>query len=208
MDVRTTPRAVEGEGSIATNSGEQQVDVALLLRPQIRLHGMLDDDMLTGFFQQMDEALKVDGPIVVELTTSGGSPDIGLRIAEQVRLIRTYLHRDLIFSGVTTVYSAGMVVMSGFPNTARYLARNTRLLIHGRRMDAQEVPAGPLTEVLKALKAKTAEFENGVEVELEDYRNLIAGSAVSEAEIRKRAETNWYLSAREAKRLGLVAGLF
>ncbi len=163
--------------------------------------------MLGRFFDQLAKALERDGPIVLELTTQGGEADIGRRMALQIRLSREHLKREMIFFGTTTVYSAGVVVMAAFPNTHRYLAHDTALLIHGRRIEKEESQGGPLTAVLQMTKAKIAELEKGIELERAGFAELIAGSDVSEEEIRRCAETNWYLTAEEALRRKLVAGL-
>ncbi|KLK93806.1 hypothetical protein AA309_07255 [Microvirga vignae] len=56
-------------------------------------------------------------------------------------------------------------------------------------------------------KAKVAELEKGIQLEQQGFSELIADTDVSEEEIRKYAETNWYLTADEALRRKLVAGL-
>jgi ATP-dependent protease ClpP protease subunit len=100
-----------------------------------------------------------------------------------------------------------VTVMAGFPCTHRYLARDAMLLIHGRRVVAQEIAAGPLQAALKSVQAKAAEFEMGIRTEREGFAALIEGTDISEDEIRKRTETDWYLTAEEALARGLVAGL-
>jgi len=182
-------------------------DLGLLLNPHIRLFGPVDEAMLGSFFQQLGKALERDGPIVMELTTSGGEAEIGRRMALQVRLCREHLKREMIFFGATTVYSTGVVIMAAFPNTHRYLARDTALLIHGRRVGKEEVPGGPLMTVLQVTRAKMADLEKGIELEHAGFAELVAGSDVSEEEIRHRAETNWYLTADEALSRRLVVGL-
>jgi ATP-dependent protease ClpP protease subunit len=163
--------------------------------------------MLGGFFQQLGKALEHDGPIVMELTTPGGDAEIGRRMALQIRQCREHLKREMIFLGTTTVYSAGVVIMAAFPNTHRYLARDTALLIHGRHIGKEETQGGPLTAVLQVTRAKVAELEKGIELERAGFAELIAGSDVGEEEIRRCAETNWYLTAEEALSRRLIAGL-
>jgi ATP-dependent Clp protease, protease subunit len=182
-------------------------DVAALLNPHIRLFGSVDEAMLGNFFQQLGEALEQEGPIIMELTTPGGDADIGRRIALQIRLCRNHLKREMFFVGTTTVYSAGVVIMAAFANTHRYLARDTALLIHGRRIEKDEIPGGPLTAVLQVTRAKIAELEKGIELERAGFSELIIGSDIGEDEIRRCAEIAWYLTAQEALDRRLVAGL-
>lgn len=181
--------------------------IALLLNPQIRLFGTVDEAMLGTFFEQLGKALERDGPIVLELTRPGGEADIGRRMALQIRLCREHLKREMLFFGTTSVYSAGVVIMAAFPNTHWYLAHDTALLIHGRRIDKEESQDGPLTAVLQITKAKIAELEKGIELERSGFAELIAGSNIREEEIQRYAETNWYLTAEEALDQRLVAGL-
>jgi ATP-dependent protease ClpP protease subunit len=178
-----------------------------LLRPGIRLFGSVDETMLANFFGQLETALNAEGPIVLELTTSGGQADLGRRIALQIRFCREHLKREMLFLGTTTVYSAGVTIMAGFPRTHRYLARDAILLIHGRRVVTQEIAGGSLQTALRSVQAKVAEFEQGIQIEREGFAELIQGTDVSEDEIRKRSETDWYLTAEEALERGLVAGL-
>jgi ATP-dependent Clp protease, protease subunit len=163
--------------------------------------------MLGNFFSQLREALKDDGAIILELTTSGGEADFGRRIAQQIRICREHLHREMFFVGMTTVYSAGVTIMAAFPHTHRYLAKDTALLIHGRRTAREESPGGPLTAALQVARSKVAELEKGLQLEQQGFAELIAGTDVTDDEIKQCAETNWYLTADEALQRRLVAGL-
>jgi ATP-dependent protease ClpP protease subunit len=182
-------------------------DLSRLISPQIRLYGSVDETMFGDFLRQLDAALKGEDPVILELTTSGGEADMGRRIALQIRLCRQYLKREMIFVGTTTVYSAGVTIMAAFPNTHRYLARDTALLIHGRRTEKEELQGGPLLAVLQVARSKVAELEKGIQLEQQGFSELIAGSDVSGEEIHRCAETNWYLTADEALKRRLVAGL-
>ncbi len=144
--------------------------------------------------------------MIVQLTTAGGVADVGLRIAEHVRLCREVLKREMVFPGEAIVYSAGITIMAAFPIRCRYLTRNTTLLIHGRKTNSKEIPAGPLTASLQAAQAVVAEFQSGIEAERKGFEQLIAGSAIQFNEIEERSKTNWYLSAEEALRRRMVAG--
>ncbi|KMO44166.1 hypothetical protein VQ03_04340 [Methylobacterium tarhaniae] len=186
---------------------EPQHDIDRLLHPHVRLYGPVDEAMLGDFLKRLDEVMDEDGPLVVELMTSGGDADIGRRIAQQVRLCREHLHKEMHFVGMTTVYSAGITIMAAFPRCCRYLARDTALLIHGRRTSGDTSVDGPLPAALQVARSKVAELEKGLQLEMQGFAELVKDTDVSEDEIRERAETNWYLTADEALERRLVASL-
>src|ERR1700746_1041304 len=71
---------------------------ARLARPTVRLSGSVGHPMVASFFDQLLPVLEVEGSILVELYTDGGDPDIGSRLAEEVRLLQYHLGRDIWFS--------------------------------------------------------------------------------------------------------------
>ncbi len=182
-------------------------DEARLLSPQVRLNGKMDYDLLGSFFTQMAEAMKQTDPIVLQLTTEGGDAEVGRRIAEEVRICRHKLARDVAFLGVSHVYSAGITILGAFPLNRRFLTRDTVLMIHGRKINAARIPEGPLTAALQFARTKVSEFENGLRLERRGFEELIEGTDISMEEIQEQALTNWYLDADEALRRKLVARL-
>jgi ATP-dependent Clp protease, protease subunit len=181
-------------------------DAPHLLKPQVRLYGSVDDDMLRDFLRQMEEA-PTDTPTVVEVMTFGGDADVGRRLALEIRLAQKHFGRVLYFLGKTVVYSAGVTLMAAFPRTSRYLTRDTVLLIHGRRMDKQVHLTGPLAASIQIARETLAQLEIGLQLEKEGFADLIAGSDITEHEICRLAQTNWYVTAEEALSRKLVAGL-
>ena len=107
---------------------------ARLARPTIRLSGSVGYPMVASFFDQLLPVLEVEGSILVELFTDGSDAEIGRRLAEEVRLLRIQMRRDVWFLGKTLVASAGITVMAAFPKDKRWLTRDAALLIHGRRI--------------------------------------------------------------------------
>ena len=178
---------------------------ALLNRPQVRLNGDVNDALFESFDYQVSLAGDAD-PLVVELTTCGGGAETGRRIALEVRLLRQ-AGRRVLFLGKTVVYSAGVTIMAAFPREARYLTRDTVLLIHGRRMDRQLNLSGPLRASAQVAREVLAEIEFGLELERRGFAQLVEGSDVSVDEIQEKAASNWYVTAEEALERGLVAGL-
>lgn len=66
--------------------------------PDIRLYGEMDDDMYENFYQQLKEAEKKDGPLILCLTTQGGDPDAARRMAIEIRLLHEKRGAIFIFS--------------------------------------------------------------------------------------------------------------
>lgn len=91
------------------------------LHPDIRLHGVIDKDTFDSFHSQMTQADKSCGPLLLELTTTGGDADVARRIAHDIRLLREYEGIDLVFLGKTAVYSAGVTIMSALLPSKRFL---------------------------------------------------------------------------------------
>ena len=89
----------------------------------------------------------------------------------------------------------------------RFLTTGTRIMIHERQMTASVELSGPLKMQVANLKAKLHEIEESVRIEEEGFRDIIAGSNVTFDEVQKRAPTNWYIEAEEARDLGLVLDL-
>lgn len=183
-----------------------EIPPALLTRAQVRLHGDVSDMMFNAFDQQMQAAAGAD-PLVLELTTCGGGAETGRRIAEDIRLFRRLHGGRALFLGKTVVYSAGVTIMSAFPRQDRYLTRDTVLLIHGRRMDRQLQLSGPLRASAQVAREVLAEIEFGLELERRGFTELVEGSRISVEECCERAASNWYVTADEALRLGLIAGV-
>ncbi len=178
-----------------------------LAMPDIRLYGAVDDAMFQSCIAQFDGLMIRADPVVVQLTTFGGVADTGRRIAREIGLRSQALGRRVALVGVTTVYSAGMTIMSGFAREDRFLSPGCSLLIHERQMDANIHFVGPLSAVRLTVLAKLKEIEEGIHLQNEGFRALVAGSSVSFEEIRAMAEETTYMSAQEAFDRGLVAGL-
>lgn len=181
---------------------------AELAQPQVRLNGPVDDSMLRQFIDGL-QAVEADGsgPLVLELTTTGGDADVGRRIAADLRLFRERTGRPTLFIGKAVVYSAGVTIMSGCPASDRYLARGTMLLIHCRQIQKSLELNGSLKSQRMPVEAILAEIQAGLELEEQDFRRLIEGSSVTLSELLERAEVGWYAEAGEAKARGLIGGV-
>jgi ATP-dependent protease ClpP protease subunit len=180
---------------------------AELARPAVRLHGEVGDPMLQSFLDGLLAAEEEEGPLVLELTTTGGDADVGLRIATDLRLFRERTGRPTLVFGKTVVYSAGVSILAGAPREDRWLARGTMLLIHGRQLTQTLQLSGSLSLARQRAAVLLAEIDAGLVLERQGFEALIAGSDVGLDELTARAGANWYLSAEEALARGLIAGL-
>lgn len=172
--------------------------------PSIQLSGAVDYAMYAWFRQQLVN-VAAEGLVVVELSTLGGDPEVARMMGEDIRF-----HSDLqperrfVFLGKAAIYSAGTTFMSFFARGNRYLTRGTRLMIHERRLKKTLEIDGPLTTCLADVEATLNEIRGSIEIQNEGFQNLVVGSSVSLEEVLRRAPSNWYIEAQEAKALGLV----
>ena len=172
--------------------------------PAVLLTGEVDYAMYDRFREQL---LKTSGEqlVTVELSTLGGDPDVARMMGEDIRY-----HTDLeperrfVFLGKAVIYSAGTTFMSFFARENRYLTRGTRLMIHERRLTKDLHIDGPLTTCIADLEATLSEIRASIDIQMEGFANLAQGSSLSLEEVARRAATNWYVEAQEAKQLGLI----
>jgi hypothetical protein len=104
----------------------------------------LTENKYLDFQSQLDNALNSEGPIGLELTTTGGDADLARRICMDINLFGERLGREFWFTGKTTVYSAGVTILAGFPRERRFITKDCVLLIHERPMDMSLQLSGPL----------------------------------------------------------------
>ena len=175
----------------------------LLATPQVQLAGPVDQSMYAWFKQQV-QAADGSAPLVVSITTLGGDPEMARAMADDVRLIREYTGRETLFLGKVAVYSAGATFMSGFPADKRFLTRGSRLMLHERQMSSTLQLSGPLNTLRPTLEAKLAEIADSIRIQDEGFRALVAGSRVTFDQLKRKAESAWYIEAEEARDLGLV----
>ncbi|RYE04087.1 MAG: peptidase S14 [Sphingomonadales bacterium] len=175
----------------------------LLQNPHINLQGPVDHAMYASFREQLAAAPR-DGALVVAISTLGGDPEVARLMGDELRLMREYTGREMLFLGKVAVYSAGATFMASFPIDKRFLARGTRLMVHERIMNKTVEVSGPLKSCVATLKATLHEIEESVRIEEEGFREFIAGSRVPFEDVCRRAPANWYIEAEEARSLGLV----
>lgn len=180
-----------------------EVKYPLLGQPNIHLAGTVDQAMYASFRDQLGAAPR-EGTLVVALSTLGGDPEVARLMGDEIRLLREYTGCETLFLGKVAVYSAGATFMSAFPVDKRFLTKGTRIMIHERVMTSTVELSGPLKSLTASLKAKLHEIEHSVQIEEEGFRDLVAGSRIDFDEVCRRAPSNWYIDAEEARELGLV----
>lgn len=179
----------------------------MLIEPNIRIYGSIIDASVWYVLDRIDEIRATDKPIILELSTQGGDADAALRIALEIKLFRQLHGRETHFIGKTNVMSAGITIMAAFPKSCRTLTDDTILLIHERRMTKTIQLDGPMGANGQILREQLALVETAERVERKTFGDIAEGSTLSEEEIFERAKSNFYVTASEAKELGLVAAV-
>jgi ATP-dependent protease ClpP protease subunit len=175
--------------------------------PAILLAGGVDYGMYNSFRSQLGAAPS-EGVVVVELSTLGGDPEVARMMGEDIRYhSEIEPRRRLVFLGKAAIYSAGTTFMSFFARENRYLTRGTRLMVHERHLTRTLHIDGPLTACPPMLEATINEIRASIAIQNEGFENLVRGSQVSLDEVIRRASSNWYIEATEAKALGLIEGV-
>jgi ATP-dependent protease ClpP protease subunit len=179
-----------------------------ILEAQVSLLGEVTETMACSLVEQLGRVEAGEDPVTVEITTLGGDAEMARRMVLEIDLARARLKpRRLVFLGKTTVYSAGVTLMSAFPREDRFLSRDAMLLIHCRQLDKTVEIAGPMRSSLPQVRSLCHQIELGLELEEANFRRLIEGSDVSLDELLEKALCNWYVPAADAVKRGLVAGL-
>ncbi|WP_448660455.1 ATP-dependent Clp protease proteolytic subunit [Sphingomonas sp. CJ99] len=175
----------------------------LLATPHVELSGPVNHAMAATFRDALASA-PADGPIVISISTLGGDPEVARLMGDEVRLLREYKGRELLFLGKVAVYSAGATFMSAFPADKRFLTRGTRIMIHERILSKTIQLEGPLKTCIASLKAALHEIEHSIRIEEEGFGDLVQGTQIDLEVLKARAPENWYIEAQEARDLGLV----
>ena len=171
----------------------------------VSLIGEVTDVTARDFLNDLDKAPN-DETVIVEVTTVGGDAELARRLVLDINVRRKSFKR-IVFVGKTQVYSAGVTIMSAFPKADRYLSRDASMLIHCRQLDQTVKISGPMRSSLPKVKALVEQIETALKLEEANFRELIEGSDISIDELLQKAPFNWYLSAEEAHRRGLVHAL-
>ena len=180
----------------------------ILNNPQVSLVGDIDKFSVEKVLDQHRAAEKGGGDIALDITTEGGDPEMARRIVLEIETARTRLPGRFLFLGQSVVYSAGLTIMSAFDCRDRWLAAETMLMIHGRKLDKTVEISGPIRASIPMVEALRAQMQVAVDLEEAGFRRLIRDCAIGLDELREKALHNWYLSADEALERGLVGGIW
>lgn len=175
--------------------------------PAVMLSGVVDYDMYRSFRQQLDQAGERT-LVVCELSTLGGDPEVARMMGEDIRFNSELApNRRYVFLGKAAIYSAGVTFMSFFVRENRYVTRGSRLMVHERKLSKILTIDGPLTTCRATVEATLNEIECSIAIQNEGFENLVRGSHVSMEDLLKKAPSNWYLEANEARELGIIASI-
>jgi ATP-dependent protease ClpP protease subunit len=172
--------------------------------PAIPLSGTVDYTMYNTFRSALAAAPR-EGLVVVELSTLGGDPEVARMMGEDIRFHSDLdTNRRIVFLGKAAIYSAGTTFMGFFTRENRYLTRGTRLMIHERKICTKLEINGPLTTCVATVEATLNDIRESIRIQNEGFENIVRGSSVTMDEVLKRAPSNWYIEAQEARSLGLI----
>lgn len=185
------------------NSGKSRLPS---LKPDIRLLGSVEEDMLRNYLDQLAKLEGGDAPLVLELSTIGGEADTARRLAQELKMLGD--ERELHLLGKTYVYSAGITLLAAVAPERRWLTRDTVLLVHERRVERTVQLSGALRSAIAVAHDLIAELEVGQRLERQGFEQFVAGSQLTvEALVQHVMDKDWYMPAEEALSLKLVAGL-
>lgn len=160
--------------------------------------------MLRNLTQALRRLPQEAADAIVEINTSGGSAEAGRSIALELGLFQSH-GRTVYAVGKTTVYSAGVTVLSVVPCCNRFLTENTMLLVHERRQTKQLELSGPIQACLQKAQEEVSSLEESLELERRGFAKLVEGSNIDVQHLTDFAQNNWYISAQKALEFGLIA---
>jgi ATP-dependent protease ClpP protease subunit len=205
------PRFPEGRLMSRDDAKRKEIPEAVLdaipAPADIMLTGEVNDGLITSFLDQLEKARAKDGDIVVCCTTPGGDAEMVRRITLELERLQAAHKANVYFLGKSTVYSAGVTIMSAFPASHRYLSKDTILLIHGRQLTKTIELDGSIRSAKPKIEALANQIELGIELEEKGFERLIEGSDLTLEEVIAKGIDNWYVTAAEAEQMKLVAGL-
>lgn len=196
---------IEVTSTPATSSRPMPKNDELLFQPNVSINGLITDETLSFFLGRLESVRSGGEDMIMELNTNGGDADVARRIALEVRLFLRHSGHKACCVGKTKVYSAGVTILAAFPKQCRFLTDDAVLLIHERRLDDSIALRGPLKSCVQIVKEQLAMLETAERLELEGFRELVEGSAITTEELYDRATKNCYIAAEEAFRDGLIA---
>lgn len=182
-------------------------DQDLLFAPTLSINGSITPDTLTSSLGRLDDIRTSGKPLIVEINTDGGDADVARRIALEIRLFRAHFDVPAYCVGKSNVYSAGVTILAAFPREARFLTQDAILLIHERRLEKNVELNGPIRSCLQIVREQLSLLETAEKLEMEGFRELVAGSDIDIDVLYEMATKNCYMTAHKALEHGIVAGI-
>jgi len=98
--------------------------------------------------------------------------------------------------------------MSGFPPERRYLSSDTHLLIHERHLKKEVSLDGALRFVEGVIRDLLDQVIDGQALERDGFEALVKGTGIYIDTLYQHVlKQNWYLTAKEALKIGLIANV-
>lgn len=195
------------KGVVKNLSEELEGNVAKIpLNRIIPVYGTINMDLAVNVQRLIREyAAQSSDPIGLLVSSSGGQVMWGLAIAEMVRLVPSINGLPIWTIGMSFVGSAAADIWLSAPKDRRILTARTQLYFHRQFAGESEVKlGGPLEAVIAQLEELLTQYRQGQQSNSDLVRRLVNETNVIESDILSKLEKGWYLSALEAKSVGLV----
>ncbi|GAC1573007.1 MAG: hypothetical protein NVS3B23_08850 [Candidatus Saccharimonadales bacterium] len=174
--------------------------------PRINLTGPVDSKMI----EDLDRQVKItefgdNVPVVVTLTSGGGSVGYARAIYDELLLLQTHGDLTLVARGICL--SAAVTIAMAFPHDRRLATPNTKFLIHQGSRESSPAIVGPLA-------ARKNQFDN-FKVNFKDDQeegdwvvHVIAKSCNKTIkDVEKKSRNGLWLVGQKAVQFGLVSSL-
>ncbi len=173
------------------NSKQEGIQSRLLKTRTVLMSGQIDQELAESVISQL---LVLDAEsndtIRVFVTSQGGHVDSGFAIHDVLRFIKS----DVVCIGAGWVASIAVPILLGAPKKKRFALPNTRFLLHQPSGGAGGQAADIRIEAQEILKIRSK------------LNELIAEETGQDPEkVAKDSDRNFWMSAEEAKKYGLIA---
>lgn len=169
-------------------------DKSLITVPDIRIIGPIDEELYEDFVMKMDtleisKKVNKNKPLVIEITSEGGSPYIALAIVSRIRRCVfdvTTVGNGLVASAATLILACG---------DRRYMTQESWLMVHE---DTGAIEAPSVTQAKRDLRHKQ---------NMEEQWNIILESKTKldrEEWARLHAVGDTYLTPELCLEMGLI----
>lgn len=169
------------------------------------LFGDIDGKSGAAFLTDLFKLLpKKPASIAVLIRSNGGCIDWGTAIVEGIRIARERYQTKIGVIGLSQVASMAATIWLSVPVQDRMLTKKSRLLFHRARTNFSgdlRQRSSNMGEELREMMGFVAMHQK-FDTELEEQ--LVFETKKKRSEIKRRVSDGWFISATEAKALGLV----